>query len=168
MTRTFLPFCFILITCLFSCIKENEIYSPTYFQATVDGKKLNISSTQASIQQLIYNLNYDTVYYLNIYGINSDTDKIVSIGLQILKCDTGEYVFNLLNDSIKLIEATYKPDSSYFSTRFNPDSINSGKLHITEWEKSYIKGNFEFVATSNNQPGKVVRITNGSFYSNFK
>jgi hypothetical protein len=168
MIRKSILYLVVFITCLAGCTKDNEKYSADFLYATIDGKKFTADATQAMFQRLKYNIFDDTLCYLNIYGLNSDTAKIISISLQVTKPDTGEYIFNMLNDTIKFIEATYKPDSFYFSTRFNPVSINSGKLHITAWEKSYVKGTFEFTAASPDQNDKFVKIEDGSFYAEFK
>jgi hypothetical protein len=168
MIRKSVLYLVVFITCLAGCTKDNEKFSSYYLYATVDGKKFNADATLAMFQRLKYNIFDDTLYYLNIYGLNADTAKIISISLQVTKPDTGEYIFNSFNDSIKFVEAAYKPDSVYFSTRFNLASINSGRLHITAWKKSYVKGTFEFTATSPDQNDQFVMIENGSFYSELK
>jgi hypothetical protein len=168
MIRNYIVCLAVYITLFAGCTKENEKYSSDYLYASVDGRKFNAATTKAIFQRLKYNIFDDTICYLNIYGLNADTAKIISISLQVVNPDTGEYIFNMFNDSIKFIEATYKPDSVYFSTRFNPDSIHSGRLHITAWEKTFVKGTFEFRATSPDQNDKFANIENGSFYSEFK
>jgi hypothetical protein len=157
---------YLLTVLLFNCIKEED--SLTYLKAVINGKKSTLTYVEAKYTRLPIASGIDSMDVLTIYGIKSDYKKDLILDLRTIKLLPKEYSFGNTTDSIFLVQATYKQDSSFFCTSYNNYLTNPGTLVITKIGNNYVKGLFAFNAALKDKPDSVISITSGSFFAKIK